>query len=495
MIRGKCRSMKCVSVAVCWLFLLFGSACKSEESKSESKPAPKAEPATVEPAPIGAEAAHAKTAKPDESGIAWIENDYAAAVKLATEQGKPLLIDLWADWCHTCLAMKAGVLRDRGLAKVADNFVWLSVDTEDPASAEAMKAFPPKVWPTFLVVSPGDGSVQATQVGSCSVSAFRDFAERGGRGHLAALEAGGRLKKGSPLAHLRAADRAWMNDSYKEAAKHYGAARKAGGEGWAGAQAALKNQISALHHLEDKKPCAKLANAELTFMTEQHDSSGTDFMYYASDCAKALDEAGTKALREQSIAALRTILNDKEAALSYDDRSDALATSRGIADDLGLQDLASSIGVRQRTLLAKAVAEAGSALEEMTYVWHQVEVHEYLGKGHSILAWVESLEARLPNEYDPPYRRAWLLSKLKRYEEAHEAIAIALPLAHGGRRGRILGLQADVYKAESNVAKEREAREAVIAYYEGLAEGMIPAKRLEDAKESLAKMDEKKSEP
>ena len=42
----------------------------------------------------------------DASGIAWIENDFDGAVAKAALQGKPVFVDVWALWCHSCLSMK-----------------------------------------------------------------------------------------------------------------------------------------------------------------------------------------------------------------------------------------------------------------------------------------------------------------------------------------------------------------------------------------------------
>ena len=211
-----------------------------------------------------------------------------------------------------------------------------------------------------------------------------------------------------------------------------------------------------------------------------------DFLYYAASCAEALEEPETTQLRTRSLEAVRAILADDDAALSNDDRSDALATARAIALELKNESLAKTLATEQQALLKKAAAQAGTALEEMTYIWHQVEVHAFLGQGEAILPWVEALEAKLPNEYDPPYRRAWLLLKLDRHAEAHTAVARALPLAHGARKGRILSLDADIFKAEGNKEKEHERRAAVVAHYEGLPTGMASAKKLANAKKALA---------
>ncbi len=478
--------MSILAASLC--LLASTTSCKSKEVEETSKGNPaETETPAVEPP---SEPSSPAIAKPDESKITWIENDWPGALERAKSAGKPIVIDMWADWCHTCLAMKKGTLRDRGLSAVSGDYVWLSIDTEDPTSARVMELFPPKVWPTFFVVSPVDSSVQASLAGSAAVREFREFIERGAQGHRAALS-GDAVAVDSPLAHLRDGDRAWMKGQHQEAAKQYAAALKVGGEAWPHTATTIKNLTAALAKSDDKLACARLAQEHLDFMTEQHNSSGTDFMYYASTCAGALEPLAAEAFRDKLIRAMRDILRDPEAALSYDDRSETLATCRAVANSLGYQDLAATFALKQRTLLAKAVAEAATPLEEMTYAWHQVEVHAYLGKGFQILPWIEELEAKLPNEYDPPYRRAWLLLELKRYGEAHEAIARALTRSKGARRGRILGLDAEIYKAEGNTEKEREARQAIVTHYEGLASGLATAKKLEDARAALAAMDTK----
>src|SRR5689334_21029263 len=37
--------------------------------------------------------------------LAWIEDDYPAALACARAKKVPLVLDLWAPWCHTCLSM------------------------------------------------------------------------------------------------------------------------------------------------------------------------------------------------------------------------------------------------------------------------------------------------------------------------------------------------------------------------------------------------------
>src|SRR5512136_2633053 len=50
--------------------------------------------------------------------------------------------------------MRATVLKDPALVKLAGRFVWLEIDTEKEGNVPFLEKFPIEVWPTFLVVDP-----------------------------------------------------------------------------------------------------------------------------------------------------------------------------------------------------------------------------------------------------------------------------------------------------------------------------------------------------
>src|SRR5580658_3442818 len=83
------------------------------------------------------------------AGLAFIEDDYPRALALAKSTGKPLFIDAWAPWCHTCLSMRSYVFTDERLRPLADQFIWLAVDTEKPESAPFLAHYPMQSWPTL----------------------------------------------------------------------------------------------------------------------------------------------------------------------------------------------------------------------------------------------------------------------------------------------------------------------------------------------------------
>ncbi len=266
------------------------------------KPA-KAPPA--EPAAATTEAAPAK--------IEWIHDDYPAALAAAKKAGVPLVIDMWAEWCHTCISMQAYVLADRSLVPMANRFVWLAMDTDKETNAAALEKYPVNVWPTFFVVSPNDESVQARYLGAATVPQFREFLLQGEHGHQDAMTAGGKLDKEDPVALLRAGDRAAIEGRWLAAETAYLAALEKGPDFWPRQPDVLVSLMSAMYRGEGYDRCVKLALGPSAKLTGNA-ASAADFQYYAMTCA---DKLGDAELERQIYAAaetrLRALVADESA--------------------------------------------------------------------------------------------------------------------------------------------------------------------------------------
>jgi len=98
--------------------------------------------------------------------LSFIEDDYPKALAEARAQHKPLFIDFWATWCHSCLSMQRFVLSDPGMKPVADAAVWSSVETEREPNKAVVEKYPVDAWPTFLIVDPDSGAVLGRFLGS-----------------------------------------------------------------------------------------------------------------------------------------------------------------------------------------------------------------------------------------------------------------------------------------------------------------------------------------
>src|SRR5690349_753665 len=111
------------------LACLVAVACKRTESADKAPAKPQA----------ASPCAKAETKGP----LAWIEDDYAAALACAREKKVPLVLDLWAPWCHTCLSMQTTVFMDPAMAADAPKFVFAGLDTDKPENADAVGKFAP----------------------------------------------------------------------------------------------------------------------------------------------------------------------------------------------------------------------------------------------------------------------------------------------------------------------------------------------------------------
>ena len=88
------------------------------------------------------------------TGPKFIDDDYARALKQAKAQKKLLFIDVWAPWCHTCIAMKEQVFTRPAFTAFEKDVVFASIDTERARSDAFLKKFPIDVWPTLLFIDP-----------------------------------------------------------------------------------------------------------------------------------------------------------------------------------------------------------------------------------------------------------------------------------------------------------------------------------------------------
>ena len=102
--------------------------------------------------------AHAGKGETPGSGIRFVSDDFAGALARARAEGKPLFVDAWAPWCHSCVSMKSYVFPDAVLSGVADRFVWLEVDTEKPVNRAFVEQFPTEALPTLMVIDPRTGT-------------------------------------------------------------------------------------------------------------------------------------------------------------------------------------------------------------------------------------------------------------------------------------------------------------------------------------------------
>ena len=441
---------------------LLGSACKGKDR------------------PAGTAGASAPAcAKATAHGpLSWIEDDYPAALACAKARNVPLVVDLWAPWCHTCLSMQTTVFMDPSFKAAANQFVFATIDTDREVNAPVVAKLPLAAWPTFYVVA-ADETVLARYAGGASVVQFQAFLDAGTKALVGATGAD---------QHLLAAERAFAKKDFETADRELTAALAAAPATWVRRPDALVSLLQT--KTNDTAGCLALANESIDQTGTS--ASATDFVVIALGCADTMAKTDTGAaavFREEAILRLQELVADPAAKLSIDDRSDAMLTLREALEVVGRKPEAITLAEKQRVMLDEAAAKAPTPKAAMTYNWHLAEVHVFLGRPLEVVPALEKSARELPNEYDPPARLGWVLLKGGKLAEAAAWTDKAIKLAYGPRKARVLSQRADIAAKLGDATAERAYREQVVALWASLPPGQANPDALARAKETLAKLD------
>ncbi len=455
-------------------------ACKGGDSAQPSSQ-PKSQPAPP-PAPVKLEDPCGKARQ--EGPLAWIADDYPSALACAKQKQVPLVVDLWAPWCHTCLSMQSTVLQDKSFANYAAKFVYLALDTDREVNAPALAKLAISAWPTFYVLG-GDEKVLGRFVGAASVEQFQtmlDSATRAIAGGEAASEA-----------HMVAASRALAVKDYATGDAELTAALTSAPDAWLRRGEALDALILTKWKKQDVAGCLDVA--EKYMATTGNAAAASDFLVTAMSCAeaRAKDEPDrVKALREKAVARWKQLLADTTAPLSVDDRSDAMASLREALDALGKKADAKQIAEQQRKLLDDAAAKAPTPVAAMTFNWPRAEVYAYLGHPLDLVPALEKSAQDLPGEYDPRARLGWIYWKAGKLDDAAKWTDEALALVYGPRKGRVIAQRAEIAAAKGDKDGARKYREQEVKLWESLPAAQQSPDALAKAKVALAAVDEPK---
>ena len=80
--------------------------------------------------------------------IQWQDN-FEGAMQRARTQGKPIMIDFYADWCGPCKMMEQSVYPDRDVIAQSQN--WVTVKVNGEKRPDVMQAYGISGYPTLLV--------------------------------------------------------------------------------------------------------------------------------------------------------------------------------------------------------------------------------------------------------------------------------------------------------------------------------------------------------
>jgi thioredoxin:protein disulfide reductase len=84
----------------------------------------------------GAGAAGARERARSAAGLTWL-HDESAALALARSEGRPVIVDFWAEWCTACKELDKVAWADPRVREAASRFVAVKVDGTDSTDAVA----------------------------------------------------------------------------------------------------------------------------------------------------------------------------------------------------------------------------------------------------------------------------------------------------------------------------------------------------------------------
>jgi tetratricopeptide (TPR) repeat protein len=395
-----------------------------------------------------AAAAPHSPAGPPPSGIVFLEDDYRGALAKARAEKKPLFLDSWATWCHSCLSMRSFVFPDAGLRPAKDAVVWLSAETETEKNREVVEKFPADGLPTFLIIDPDTEQVIGRWLGTSSVNEMRQFVLDSAASWQAA-------RKGRAIPEAARAEQeghaAQQKKDYAAAAAAYRRAVERSSHGDPMRPARVGLLLSALGRLGTPpalEECLALGKSELGRMPAT--PTGADVADSAATCAaKAGDAPGAKALLATALKRLESLAADPKAALSVDDRSSIYASLADHLDDLKRHDEAVAAMRKRAAILEAGAARAPDVTTAATFDAHRMETYLYLGEPAKAETLLAAREKEMPGDYNPPARLARVLLEEKRAPEAEAAVDRALALMpQGPRKVGILGLKAKILEAQ-----------------------------------------------
>lgn len=94
---------------------------------------------------------------PATTELVWLQDDFETASAQASESGKPLLIDMYADWCGPCRTLGEQYFTSEEMNPVLSNFVLLRIDVDNPAMATYAQRYNVSAIPC-VVIAQADGT-------------------------------------------------------------------------------------------------------------------------------------------------------------------------------------------------------------------------------------------------------------------------------------------------------------------------------------------------
>jgi tetratricopeptide (TPR) repeat protein len=329
--------------------------------------------------------------------------------------------------------MRANVLNDPALVKLAGQFAWLSLDADQPVNAAFVDKFASDGVPLFLIIDPATGKPVLNWYGTATAPQLLKLLDDGKR-----AMAGGETGADALLAR---ADEFNVAKKPEDAARLYEQALKTGGASWPHRTRAIESLVMVQGISGHNEPCIATAAREAPGMAR--DRSFVNTVYFGLVCAKP----GTPELRQMEKLAeegvrIPGILGDDTSSL-YQQLAETYRRDKDEED-------------------ATRVATAWLQYLQV------VSVAVFLHKPELALAEVQRAERELPGDYNPPRLLATIYRQMHRYDDAVEACDRAIAKAYGAPKARL-------YSTKGHILEEKGDKRAAKQAYGGM-ESRLPAR-------------------
>jgi thiol-disulfide isomerase/thioredoxin len=404
---------------------------------------------------------------PPSTVLTFIEDDYPHALAEAKASGRPLFVDAWAPWCHTCLSMRSYVFTDDTLAPLAPRFVWLAIDTEKPANAAFVEHFPMQSWPTLWVIDAKTEQPALKWLGSATAPELASLLED------AATAAVAGTADGDAAAALLRGERATAAGKSDEAIREYRAALASAPPKWGRRGRADEALISELWATKSDADCATLADAEMAKI--EPGTSLANVGLFGLQCARRAP-AGSRAhaLAPRLARAVEQMALDPAVPVLDDDRSglfeEAVDDRNADGDTFGARSLADSWA---RMLEARALG-AKTPAARAVFDAHRMLAYVALGDPGRALPMLAATEKDFPGDYNAPARIARVNLELKKYDDALAAVKRAISKGYGPRKLKLYLLEADILKGKGDAPAMLRVVDEAMTYANGLPAGERP---------------------
>jgi thiol-disulfide isomerase/thioredoxin len=400
--------------------------------------------------------------------LAFIDDDYPRALAEAKATGKPLFIDAWAPWCHTCLSMRSYVFTDDKVKALGGRFVWLAIDTEKAGNADFVARYPMQFWPTLWVVDAKTEQPALKWLGSATAPEIASLLEDTATGVTTGTG------EGEAAAALLRGEHASAAGKRDEAIREYKTALEKAPPKWAKRGRVDEVLVSELWAAKEDAPCTALADTELAKIPAGTSLANVGLL--GLECARR-SPPGTPAHEAAArlARAVEQIALDPSVPILDDDRSglfeEVVDDRNADHDPVGAKSLATSWAA----MLEARASEAKTPEARAVFDAHRMLAYVALGEPERALPMLAASERDFPADYNAPARIARVDLELRRYDDAVLAAGRALAKGYGPRKLKLYLLLADIEKAKGDAAALSRTVDEALLFARGLPEGERPA--------------------